>query len=86
MAKTWAGTQREFQRLRDAVLRNCTCQEPTLKNPSPRKCETCRMLTDQDALNRMGFVAARRADFLHGEFDQPRVAACRLCGQFHMDT
>jgi hypothetical protein len=61
MSATWVGTQREFEELRQAVKRNCTCAEPDIIHPSPPKCPACSMLITQDALNRLAYAHRLRS-------------------------
>jgi hypothetical protein len=63
---TWHGTQRELDRLQDAVAQHCECLEGMLGLP-PSRCTAHDMLRDQANLDRLLYVFRMRKLFIRRE-------------------
>jgi hypothetical protein len=61
---TWQGTDAEYARLYDAVVRNCGC----VAKQSPHMCAAHLMLEDQNVLDRLLWVFRTRGAFIAREF------------------
>ena len=66
-AVIWPGTDEEFDRLDDAVARNCDCVAGVLGLP-PLTCHAHAMLGDQGALDHLLYVYRVRRVFVTREF------------------
>jgi len=67
---TWQGTDDEFTRLYDAVIRNCECM-----GVSGYCCGAHAMLADQTVLDRLLWIFRVRGMFLAREFYAQRGSA-----------
>lgn len=68
---TWQGTDAEYARLYDAVVRNCECA-------AKQQLHTCAahvMLEDQSVLDRLLWVFRTRGTFIAREFYARSVSA-----------
>ena len=68
---SWQGTDAEYARLYDAVVRNCEC---VAKQP-PHTCAAHVMLEDQSVLDRLLRVFRTRGTFVAREFYARPVSA-----------
>jgi hypothetical protein len=66
-APMWQGTDAEFDRLKQAVARNCDCVAGMLGLP-PLTCPAHLMLGDQSLLDHMLYVFRTRRMFVTREF------------------
>jgi hypothetical protein len=66
LAVTWRGTQREFDRLQEAVGEHCECLEGMLGLP-PTRCAAHAMLRDQGVLDHLLYVYRMRRLFIRRE-------------------